>query len=322
MSASFIHKSVLLQEAINGLGMTSGDIYLDGTLGSAGHTEAAINAVETVGGKITVIGLDRDHDAIIRAGQRLGVSADSSGQNHTDGKKTIMLCQANYRDLDTVLDGLHISKVNRIMLDLGLSSDQFETSRRGFSFKEREPLLMTFEKHLDLGRLTAKEIINEWDEANLADIIYGYGEERYARRIARKIVEARETRRQEGGGGSINTTHDLVELIKKATPFTYHRGRIHPATRTFQALRIAVNDEFNALKDGLRKGFDRLAPGGRMAIISFHSLEDRLVKHFYKEQADAGKANLITKRPIVPTDKEVKENPRSRSAKLRIIEKI
>lgn len=328
MTTRFLHKTVLLQESIEGLGIQPGDIYVDGTLGSGGHALAAISHAHKAGkgqaSKVTVIGLDQDEDALARAGERLGLPKGtmlSSVSSH-DGHTTIILRQANYRDLDKVLDELHIGNVDRIMLDIGLSSDQFETSGRGFSFKESEPLLMTFDKkpHDKLGTLTAKEIVNEWDEENIADIIYGYGEERYARRIAKKIVEARKIQ-------PIRTTHELVEIIKKATPFTYHHGRIHPATRTFQALRITVNDELNALKDGIRKGFERLSPGGRMAIISFHSLEDRIVKNLYKEYAEGKedgiiKGILITKKPIVPSDAEIKENPRARSAKLRIIEKL
>jgi 16S rRNA (cytosine1402-N4)-methyltransferase len=149
----------------------------------------------------------------------------------------------------------------------------------------------------------------------MADIIYGYGEEKYSRRIAKAIVNYREKK-------SIDTTGELVEIISQAVPAFYRRGRLHPATKTFQALRITVNDELNSLKTGLIKGFEKLASGGRMAIISFHSLEDRIVKNFNKEKADSGKAKIITKRPITPTEEEIRENPRSRSAKLRILEKI
>lgn len=316
MNTRFLHKSVLLQESVNGLNIQPGDVYLDGTLGSGGHAEAAIKAAH---GKVTVIGLDQDEDALARSADRLAMT-DPKHMRH-DGQTTIILRQANYRDLDRVLDDVKIPRVNRIMLDLGLSSDQFEISHRGFSFKDNEPLLMTFAKNPQekLGMLTAKEIVNEWDEANIADIIYGYGEERYARRIAKGIVKAREN-------VPIRSTQELVDIVKDATPFMYHRGRIHPATRTFQALRITVNDELNALKDGLAKGFAALAPGGRMAVISFHSLEDRIVKHFYKglTEGEAGTvtAKIITKRPITASIEEINENPRSRSAKLRIIEKI
>jgi 16S rRNA (cytosine1402-N4)-methyltransferase len=292
-----IHKTVLLQESIEGLAITQGDVYLDGTLGSAGHAQAAC------GHGAMIVGIDQDEDALARATSRL--------QSNCDFK----LIKGSFRNLDKALDELSIPKVNKIMLDLGLSSDQFETSGRGFTFQKNEPLLMTFKKDPTHEDLTAQEIVNHWDEENIADVIYGYGEERFARKIARKIVEVREEH-------PITTTFELVEIIKSATPKFYHRAKIHPATRTFQALRITVNDEINALKEGLQKGFDRLEKNGRMAVISFHSIEDRIVKHFYKTKAEEGLAELITKKPITASELEKKENPRSRSAKLRIIKKI
>lgn len=295
-----IHKTVLLKESIDGLDVHHGEIYLDGTLGSGGHAEYAL---EKTRGVLKVIGLDKDTEALERSRNRL--------KNYS----SIILKEASYSDFDTVLNDLKIEKVDRIMLDLGLSSDQFETSGRGFTFKNDEPLLMTFKKDLKEGDLTAYQIVNTWEEQNIADIIFGYGEEKYSRRIARAIVNYREKK-------SIDMTKELVEIISQAVPAFYRKGRIHPATRTFQALRITVNDELNTLKKGLTKGFERLEHSGRMAIISFHSLEDRIVKNFNKEKADSGEAKIITKRPITPTEKEILENPRSRSAKLRILEKI
>ncbi len=297
---SMIHKTVLLHESIDGLNIHKGDMYLDGTLGSAGHAEYALKVTDN---DLTVIGLDRDTEALERSKKRLGDSAN------------IILKESNYSDLDRVLDDLNIEKVNRIMLDLGLSSDQFETSGRGFTFKNDEPLLMTFKKEPKEGDLTAHQIVNTWQEENIADIIYGYGEEKYSRRIARAIVNYRAKK-------SIETTGELVEIISQSVPIFYKRGRLHPATRTFQALRITVNDELNALKKGLANGFERLEKDGRIAVISFHSLEDRIVKNFNKEKAEKGEAKIITKRPITPTEEEIMENPRSRSAKLRILEKI
>lgn len=294
-----VHTSVLLHESIDGLDIHEGDIYLDGTLGGGGH---ALEALKKAQGKLTVIGLDRDADALERCRKVL-----------SEGK--IILKQASYGDLDTVLNELNIPRVNRIMLDLGLSSDQFEISGRGFTFQKDEPLLMTFARNPTPDDLTAGYIVNNWAEESIADVIYGYGEERYARRIARGIMMYRAKKK-------IETTHELVEIIKGAVPATYRHGRIHPATRTFQALRIAVNDELGTLKQGLAKGFERLEKGGRMAVISFHSLEDRIVKHFYKGKADEEKAQLITKKPIEADEAETIENPRSRSAKLRILEKI
>jgi 16S rRNA (cytosine1402-N4)-methyltransferase len=294
-----VHTTVLLHESINGLDIHEGDIYLDGTLGGAGHLAEALKVTN---GKLTAIGLDRDEDAIERSRVKLG------------GGKNIILKHANYAELDTVLDELNIEKVNRIMLDLGLSSDQFEVSGRGFTFQKDEPLLMTFGKNILHDDLTAAYILNTWAEETLADVIYGYGEERYARRIAKGIVNYRAKKK-------IETTHELVELIKSSVPASYRHGRIHPATRTFQALRIAVNDELGNLKQGLARGFERLEKGGRMAVISFHSLEDRIVKHFYKEKANEQLAKVITKKPIEATEDERMANPRSRSAKLRILEK-
>lgn len=295
-----VHTSVLLHESIDGLDIREGDIYLDGTLGGAGH---AVEALKRAHGNLTIIGLDRDQDALDRCRPLLG--------NATK----LFLKEASFGELDSVLNELHIEKVNRIMLDLGLSSDQFEVSGRGFSFKKDEPLQMTFAKHPAEDDLTAAYILNNWGEETIADIIYGYGEERYSRKIARAIVSYR-TKKE------IETTFELVEIIHSAVPGIYRRGRIHPATRTFQALRIAVNDELNTLKAGLLKGFERLAPKGRMAVISFHSLEDRIVKHFYKEKEKEGLATLMSKRPVEASEEETRINPRSRSAKLRILEKI
>lgn len=296
----YIHKTVLLKESINGLDIHQGDIYLDGTLGSAGHAEYALRINE---GKIKVIGLDRDSQALLRSKDRLREYAD------------VTLIESSYGDLDQALDSHKIAHIDRFMLDLGLSSDQFETSGRGFTFKKDEPLLMTFKSNLVEGDLTAHEIVNSWQEENIADVIYGYGEERYSRRIAHAIVKYREKK-------TIEKTSELVEIISQAVPVFYRKGKLHPATRTFQALRIAVNDELNTLKKGLEKGFARLSKGGRMAIISFHSLEDRIVKNFNKEKESKEEAKIITKKPIEPSDEEIKENPRSRSAKLRILEKI
>lgn len=295
-----IHKTVLLKESIEGLDIHQGDIYLDGTLGSAGHTEYAL---QITSGNISAIGLDQDTEALERSKNRL------------KEYKNVTFVESSFGDLDKVLDDLNISKVNRIMLDLGLSSDQFETSGRGFTFKNDEPLLMTFKKNPKQGDLTAYQIVNNWEEENIADVIYGYGEEKYSRRIARAIVNYREKK-------VIEKTSELVEIISNSVPVFYRRGRIHPATRTFQALRIAVNDELNTLKRGLERGFTRLASGGRIAVISFHSLEDRIVKNFNKEKEELEQARIITKKPIVPSEDEVRENPRSRSAKLRILEKI
>ena len=205
--------------------------------------------------------------------------------------------------------------VDAIIFDLGLSSDQLEISGRGFSFTKDEPLLMTMKESPNDEDLTAKEIVNTWEERNLADIIYGYGEERFSRRIAKAIVEARKE-------NEIKTTFELVKIIEGSVPGSYKRGKIHFATRTFQALRIAVNDELGALEEGLAGGLKILKNEGRMGVISFHSLEDRIVKRFFREMKDEGKIKIINKKPIIAGKEELILNKRSRSAKLRIIEKI
>jgi 16S rRNA (cytosine1402-N4)-methyltransferase len=279
--------------------------YLDGTLGGAGHAIAIAKALK---GDLNIIALDQDVVAIDRARTTL------------DGKeiKLILECE-NFRNLDKVLEKHGIKGVDMILLDLGFSSDELELSGRGFSFQKDEPLLMTMgdpSKHL----FTARDIVNGWTEEDIANVIFGYGEERFARRIARTIVNYRAKKK-------IESTFELAEIVKMSVPhfrqgFGGHTSRrIHPATKTFQALRIAVNDELNALKEGLNKGYNVLNKGGRMAIISFHSLEDRIVKDFYKEKAKEGGALIITKKPITACDQEIAENPRSRSAKLRIIER-
>jgi len=208
-----------------------------------------------------------------------------------------------------------IANVDRILLDLGISSFQLEVAGRGFSFLKDEPLLMTMKKNPTDEDLTAREIVNTWDEENIADIIYGFGEEKYSRKIAKAIIVARKEK-------EIETTFDLVKIIDDAVGKYYRRMKIHPSTRTFQALRIATNSELTNLQEVIKKGFDRLSKNGRMAIITFHSLEDRIVKRAFVELKENGLANIITKKPIIPNDEELRINPRSRSAKLRLIEKI
>lgn len=293
-----VHKSVLLKESIEGLNLKSGSLVIDGTFGGGGHSMAICESVKNV----TIVALDQDNDALMRGREKF--------------KKTscdISFVHLNFRDIDKA--GVESEGVDGILLDLGLSSDQLENSSRGFSFQKNEPLLMTMKENPSPEVLTAEDVVNTWSEENLADIIYGYGEERYARRIAKGIVESRKMK-------PIKTTFDLVEIIKASVPGTYRNGRIHPATKTFQAIRIAVNDELNTLELGLRKGFDLLKKDGRFAVITFHSLEDRIVKKFFKAQVELGESKLIFKKPVTPSEKEVRENPRSRSAKLRVLEKI
>ena len=294
------HIPVLLHEVIDGLALKPGDIFVDGTLGGGGHSEEVL---KRFGNRVKIIGIDLDSDAVRRSEERLGQSQGD-----------IKFIEGSFRNLNAILDSLNIKGVDKILLDLGLSSNQFEESGRGFSFQKNEPLIMSFKKDLKEADLTAKEILNTWDLENIITIIKSYGEEKFAWKIAKAIVERREVK-------PIETTFDLVEIIKSATPKFYHHRKIHPATKTFQALRITVNDEIESLKEGIRKGFERLNNGGRLAVISFHSLEDRVVKQFFKEKGTEGQAKILTKRPIIPSDEEIGQNPRSRSSKLRIIEK-
>ncbi len=293
-----IHKPVLLNEIVETFKSQDGNhfVFLDCTLGGAGHSLAI---AESLNGKLTIVGLDRDPQAIERAEKLLKGKAER-----------IILENEDFRNLDKVLDKYQISVINGLLLDLGISSDELDNSGRGFSFLKDEPLLMTMGDPANY-IFTAKDIVNNWEEGTIADIIYSYGEERYSRRIARAIVNYRSKK-------SIETTKELSEIISMSVPPVYRRSRIHPATRTFQALRITVNDELSALKIGLQKGYEKLDQGAKMAVISFHSLEDRIVKEFNREKAKEG-ATIITKKPLVASTLEIENNPRSRSAKLRII---
>lgn len=294
------HIPVLLKETIEGLDPRRGETVLDATLGGGGHSAALC---ERIGGSGTFIGIDADEDALLRAQKKLASC-----------KARVILETANFRTIARVLDKHHISAINRAVFDLGMSSFQLEESNRGFSFQRNEPLMMTFEKNASPEATTAYDIVNRWGEDSIEAILSGYGEERFARKIALAIILARKEK-------LISTTGELVAIITEAVPQWYRNKRIHCATKTFQALRIAANDEFGALKEGLAQCFSRMAPFGRMAVISFHSAEDRIVKLFFREQKLSGKAILISKKPIIPSRTEQRENPRSRSAQLRILEK-
>ncbi|HBM46081.1 MAG: ribosomal RNA small subunit methyltransferase H [Parcubacteria group bacterium GW2011_GWF2_38_76] len=294
------HIPVLLKEVIDGLELKPGMIALDGTLGGAGHSKKICEAIGKDG---ILIGIDQDKAAIARAEEILKDSCK------------FHLFVSNFRELSTVLQSAEVPQIDVAMFDLGLSSFQLEDSKRGFTFLKDEPLIMTFEETPGEGKLTAREIVNEWAEESLADIIYGYGGERYARRIARVIVEER-------GKKPIETTFQLISAIEKAVPTLYKKKRIHFATKTFQALRITVNDEIGSLRKGLEDVWSRVSVGGRIAVISFHEIEDRTVKTFFRSRKEFGDAELITKKPIVPGEEEILDNPRSRSAKLRIVKKI
>lgn len=294
-----LHVSVLLKEAIENLSLKEGDVFVDATLGNGGHSEYVAKAF---GKKVKIISIDADPDAIERSKKRLSVI-----------ESDITYVNSNFRNLESILADLNIDSVDKILFDLGLSSNQLEESGRGFTFQKDEPLIMSFDKDLDRG-LSAREIVNEWNEEKIEEILKIYGEERFAKRIAKGIVYHRERK-------PIETTFDLVEIIKKSYPRNVKFGKMHVATKTFQALRIAVNDEVSALNDALNQSVDALRGNGRIAIISFHSIEDRIVKRTFNAWANNNIGNVITKKPIIPDDAELKENPRSRSAKLRIFEK-
>lgn len=290
------HIPVLLKESIDALDIKPGGIYLDCTLGNGGHAE---EVWRRYGERVAIAGIDADPQAVEIAKQRLEAQGASP-------KFTTL----NFRNVDKARELLGIGEPTALLMDLGWNAKQFEEGGRGFSFDKDEPLKMTYGD----APFTAEEIVNSWEEENLQTIISAYGEERLSGRIARAIVEKR-------GEKPIKTSRELSELIKQAVPTWYRFGRLHPATRTFQALRIAVNDELRALEEGLRKGYEILSEEGRMAVITFHSLEDRIVKNFYKELENGEQAEIIYKKPLTPSHEEVDANRRSRSAKLRAITK-
>ncbi len=282
----FVHIPVLGQEVIEGLAVRPAGHYLDATVGSGGHS-ALILAVAP-DGQITAI--DQDEQAIAAAQAKLAAFEGRTQFQHSNF--------AAFAPKETKFDG--------ILADLGVSSAQFDIPERGFSFRHTAPLDMRMNQRQDL---TAADIVNHWEEVKLADIFYTYGEERLSRRIARRIVERR----------PFETTTELADAIAYSVPKSYRYGRIHPATRVFQALRIAVNQELTVLETFIANAPHWLKPGGRLAIISFHSLEDRIVKHRFRESA---LLKVLTKKPILPQDEEVATNVRARSAKLRIAERV
>ncbi|AFW97059.1 S-adenosyl-methyltransferase MraW [Anabaena sp. 90] len=282
---TFSHIPVLSQEVITGLNIQPGGNYLDLTVGGGGHSRLILETAEDV--KITAV--DQDEDALKAAKENLSEFGDRVNFIHSNF--------ANYQFIENSYDG--------ILADLGVSSYHLDNPERGFSFRNTANLDMRMNQQQSL---TAGDIINEWDEKELADIFFKYGEERLSRRIARRIIEKR----------PFDTTTELANAIAYSVPPKYRHGRIHPATRVFQALRIAVNDELKVLETLIEKAPNALIPGGRIAIISFHSLEDRPVKHGLR---NSPLLRILTKKPIIATEEEIKQNPRSRSAKLRIAEK-
>ena len=298
---SMTHTSVLLNESIGSLALGKGMTVLDATFGAGGHSCRIALLVGSTG---RLISFDADKTVFTQAlTEKLEQLTKFTPVNH------------NFRNIDEALVELGVTSIDGALFDLGLSSTQLESSGRGFSFKRDEPLWMTFKQEPEEGDVTAESIVNSWSEESITMILKGFGEERYARSIARGIIKAR-------GVGPLMRTGQLVEVIHDNTPTRYHFGRTHFATRTFQALRMAVNDELGAITSGLTSAFLALAPTRRIAVISFHSIEDRQVKQLFRSFVDDGKAKAITKKPTIPTDEEVEANPRSRSAKLRVIEKL
>ncbi len=297
LQPSTSHTTVLLHETVDGLALKKNATAIDATVGTGGHTALL---AEAVGKKGVVMAIDADELSLTLSRERLkGVDAK------------ILFIQGNFRNLKELATEAGITEADGIAFDLGWHTEQLQ-SGRGLSFKEDEPLLMTLSSSGE--GITAKDIIADWDEEEIAKIIREYGEERFSGRIARVIVEHRDKK-------EIQTARELADIIASAVPGFYRRGRINPATRTFQALRIAVNDELGALTVALSSALELLSPGGRVAVISFHSLEDRIVKHAFHNAEKEGKGKRITKKPIIPSDEERKNNPRARSAKLRIFEK-
>lgn len=292
------HVSVMPQEALEYLNVPAGGVVVDGTLGLAGHSWLI---AQKLGQSGHLIGIDRDALAIDLAKEKLsGLSLQKD------------FCQGNFADIQQHLSGLGISTVDGVLLDLGISSFQLDNAARGFAFSSDGPLDMRMDP--SKGQ-SAADLVNTLPENQLTNIIEKYGEDRFAKRIAKAIVYHRATQR-------IERTGQLADIVLRALPHGYTRGRIHPATRTFQALRIEVNDELGSLQRALQQSLEALKPGGRLCVISFHSLEDRIVKQAFKRFAEGGGAVILTKRPLVPTETECGTNPRSRSAKLRAIEKI
>lgn len=295
------HISVLLQEVIESLHPTLGGVFVDATFGGGGHSS---HIAEKIGAHGRLISFDAD--STVFSEERVSALA---------GVTRFTPVNANFRLIGSELDRLEVGSVDGAVFDLGLSSTQLEVSGRGFSFQRDEPLAMTFSASPETETVTAASILNLWGADTIETVLRGFGEERFARRIAHAIVEARKV-------VPFVTTGQLTEVIRQSTPPVYHHGRTHFATRTFQALRMAVNDELGAIEAGISGVLPHLAVGGRIAVISFHSIEDRAVKQLFKKLESEGTVRNIYKKPVVPSASELQANPRSRSAKLRVVEKI
>lgn len=308
----FNHISVLLNETIEQLNINPDGIYVDGTLGGAGHSSKIAQRLSDKG---RLIGIDQDDAAIETATERLSVFGDK-----------VTIVRSNYCEIKNVLNELGIEKVDGILLDLGVSSYQLDTAERGFSYMEDAPLDMRMDRRQEM---TSKNIVNEYSESELFHMIRDYGEDKFAKNIAKHIVNARKVK-------PIETTKELTEIIKAAIPMKVRAVGGHPAKRTFQAIRIELNQELTVLKQSLDEMIDLLNPHGRLCIITFHSLEDRIVKQNFKKNenpctcppdfpvcvcGNKSKGKVITRKPILPSEEELNENSRSKSAKLRVFEK-
>lgn len=311
----FSHKSVLLEETIESLNIKPDGIYVDGTLGGAGHS---YQIAKRLGEKGRLIGIDQDADAIEAASARLAEFGDK-----------VTIVRSNYCEIENVLDSLGIEKVDGILLDIGVSSYQLDTAQRGFSYREEEdaPLDMRMDQRQEL---TAADIVNTYSEMELFRIIRDYGEDKFAKNIAKHIVLARQKK-------PIERTAELTEIIKAAIPMKIRMAGGHPAKKTFQAIRIELNRELEVLENSIDCMIEHLAPGGRLSIITFHSLEDRIVKVKFRNNehtctcpsdfpvcvcGNKPKGFVVTRKPIVPSEQELEENRRAKSSKLRVFEKI
>ena len=307
----FKHKSVLLNETIDGLNIKPDGIYVDGTLGGGGH---AYEVCRRLGEKGSIVGIDQDAAAIEAASARL-----------KDFGEKVTIVRSNYCDMKSKLHELGIDKVDGIVLDLGVSSYQLDTAERGFSYREDAPLDMRMDTRQ---KMTARDIVNDYTEADLYRVIRDYGEDKFAKNIAKHIVQARAVK-------PVETTAELSEIIRASIPMKFQKKSGHPAKRTFQAIRIELNRELDVLRDSLDDMIDLLNPGGRLCIITFHSLEDRIAKSAFRKNENPctcppdfpvcvcgkkSKGSIITKKPILPSEEELEYNSRSKSAKLRIFE--
>ena len=298
MNNQTVHIPVMSREILELLNLKNGAVVVDGTLGTAGHANSIL---EVIGEKGRLIGIDRDKDSLTFASERLKRFSHQC-----------QLVQDDYRNLDQILNHLGIHEVDAILLDLGISSYQLDNPERGFSLKLNGPLDMRMDQE---SYISAYDLINSLSEREISSILRNFGQERWHNRIAHYLVTQRSK-------NPIESTKDLTDTVLKAVPSRYQHQKIHPATRTFQAIRIAVNRELEALEIVLNKSIDFLKAGGRIGVVAFHSLEDKIVKEKFRGFVKADKAKLIVKKPLRPTDEETSVNPRSRSARLRVLERI